>query len=214
MKCYLRGVGLLLVLAVATVSAAAQHGTQSANNETNLTLNDLKGRQQSLAQYRGKILVLNFWATWCIPCLEEMHILTELQRRYEAQGVQVIGASADEPSTQKVIPSFLRKRKIDFPVWLGATTADMQRLALGEELPATAIIDRDGQIVGRILGPVEKQDLQQRIEWLLGDRQSPAPMAVVNNIDKLKKGHTGHKHEEESHEHGGVGVEGASTVPS
>ena len=214
MKCYFRGVGILLVVAAATVSAAAQHTAQSANNEANLILNDLKGQQQSLAQYRGKIVVLNFWATWCIPCLEEMPILTELQSRYEAQGVQVIGASADEPSTQRAIPSFLRKRKIDFPVWLGATTADMQRLALGEALPATAIIDKDGQIVGRILGPVEKEDLQHRIEWLLGDRQSPAPVAVVNNIDKLKKGHTGHKHEEENHEHGGVGVEGASTVPS
>ena len=213
MKRCLRAVGILLVFAVAPVSAAAQHAAQSAN-EANLTLNDLKGQQQSLAQYRGKIVVLNFWATWCIPCLDEMPILTELQRRYETQGVQVIGASADEPSTQKAIPSFLRKRKIDFPVWLGATTADMQRLALGEALPATAIIDRDGQIVGRILGPVEKEDLQHRIEWLLGARQSPAPPAVVNNIDKLKQSHTGHKHEEENHEHGGVGVEGASTVPS
>ncbi len=116
--------------------------------------------------------MLNFWATWCIPCREEMPMLVDLQRRYESRGVQVIGASADEEGTQKAIPSFARKHRINFPIWIGATTANMQRLGLGEALPATAIIDRDGQIVGRILGPLDKEDLENRIEWLLGDRQT------------------------------------------
>lgn len=217
MKGYWRGIGILLMLVVASISITAQEASQSSNGAS-LALKDLKGEQQSLGQHRGKIVVLNFWATWCIPCREEMPILMEAQKRYEAQGVQVIGASADEQRTQKAIPSFVRKQKIEFPIWIGATTADMQRLALGDALPATVIIDRDGQTVGRILGPVEKEDLQNRIEWLLSDQQSPAPPALVNNTDKLKKDHAGHKHGhaegEENHEHGGVGVEGASTVPS
>ena len=64
MKRCLRAAGILVAYAVATVSAAAQHTAQFANNEASLILNDLKGQQQSLAQYRGKIVVLNFWATW------------------------------------------------------------------------------------------------------------------------------------------------------
>jgi len=213
MKYVSRSIGVLLALAVSSLCASAQHAHQSTGNEIDLTLKDLQGQQQSLARYRGKIVVLNFWATWCIPCREEMPILVDLQKRYGEQGVMVIGASADEQTTQKTIPSFIRKQRIEFPILIGATTTDMKRLGLGEALPATAIIDRDGQIVGRILGPIEKKDLQNRIQWLLGDRQSPAPEAVVNNIDKLEDRHQ-HKEGEENHEHGGVGVEGASTVPS
>jgi len=151
-----------LMLAIAFISASAQEANQTTTPEA-LTLKDLKDQQQSLSQYRGNIVVLNFWATWCVPCREEMPLLIGLQKRYEAQGIVVIGASADERRTQKAIPSFVRKQKISFPIWIGATTSEMQRLGLGEALPATAIIDRDGQIVGRILGPVEKDDLQNHI---------------------------------------------------
>jgi len=218
MKYLLTSIGVLLVLAVARVSISAQEVIQSNASAQSLTLKDLKGQEQSLGQHRGKIVVLNFWATWCIPCREEMPMLVGLQQRYKAQGIEVIGVSADEASTRKAIPSFARKQKIEFPIWIGGTTTDMQRLGLGEALPATAIIDRDGQIVGRILGPVEKDDLEKRIQWLLGDRQSPAPQPIANNIEKLKQNHAAHKHEhedrDEHHQHGGVGVEGASTVPS
>jgi thiol-disulfide isomerase/thioredoxin len=180
---------------------------QSTGGDASLTLKDMSGREQSLKELRGKIVVLNFWATWCVPCREEMTVLVTLQKQYESQGVQVIGASADEASTQENIPEFARKVKINFPIWVGATVSDMQRLQLGDALPATAIIDRDGQIVGRILGPVEKDDLRKRVEWLLSDRRSPAPPALVNNLEKLKREHAGH-------EHGGVSIEGASSVPS
>jgi thiol-disulfide isomerase/thioredoxin len=208
MKTGIRLAGSLLLLCAAAI-ACAQEASKSAG--AILTLNDLSNQPQNLSQYRGRIVVLNFWATWCVPCREEMPLLVDLHKRYVGRGVQVIAASADESSTQPRIPDFIKKLKLNFPVWIGATTLDMKRLGLGEELPATAIIDRDGQIVGRILGPVEKDDLQNRIEWLLGDRGPPAPQAVVNNIEKLKHQHPAG---EEHHEHGGVGVEGASTVPS
>src|SRR5262245_60061663 len=211
-------IAVVLVLVVMSISASAQVSPGSTGGETSLTLKDFTGQQQTLDQYRGKIVVLNFWATWCIPCREEMPILVELHKQYQSLDVQVIGASADEQTTQKAIPAFIRKQKIEFPIWVGATTTDMKRRGLGDALPATAIINRDGKIVYRILGPVEKTDLQTRIQWLLGDRQSPSPQAVVDNLEKLKQKTDVHKHEhaegEEHHEHGGVGVEGASTVPS
>lgn len=203
----------LLLLAMSAVATGRQNQQSPlSNDEASLALKDPEGREHSLNDHRGKIIVLNFWATWCIPCREEMPILVSLNARYKDRGVQFIAASADDDSTQKHVPRVAQRMKIAFPVWLGATIADMQRLGLGEALPATSIIDRDGRIVGRIIGVVDQADLQNRIDWLLGDRTSPAPPVLINNIEKHE-----HKHEhagEEEHEHGGVGVEGASTVPS
>lgn len=159
---------------------------------------------ERLEEYRGRIVVLNFWATWCEPCRREMPLLAAVQKAYAAQGVEVIGASADAAETQPKIPGFVRRRKIEFPIWLGATTADMQRLELGEELPATAILDRDGRVAARLLGPLQKGDLETRLDWLLGDRQTPPPPALVRREE----------HAGEDHEHAAVGLEGASLVPS
>jgi hypothetical protein len=147
-----------------------------------------------------------------------MPLLVSLQKRYGAHGVQVIGASVDEESTQAEVAPFVQKLKINFPIWIGATLEEMESLGLGSALPATAILDRDGQIVGRIIGVVTKGDLQQRIDWLLSDRATPAPPPLLNTIEQHAHDHShehGHKHEgEEEHEHASVAIEGASSVPS
>jgi len=145
-----------------------------------------------------------------------MPLLVFLQNRYATRGVQVIGASVDEESTRDAIPEFSRRLKLNFPVWLGATIEDMQRLGLGDALPATAFIDRDGRIVGRIIGMVNKAEVIRRVEWLLGDRQASAPPPLINTVEKHPHDH-GHEHGhegEEEHQHASVGLEGASTVPS
>lgn len=181
-----------------------------------LVLRDQGGAEQKLSSYRGRIVILNFWATFCVPCREEMPMLVKLRREYAARGVEVIGPSADDEKTQPQIAPFLKKQKIDFPIWLGATTDHMKALGLGEALPATAVIDRDGRIVGRILGPLEEKDLRTRIEWLLGNRAGTEPSPVLNTFEKQKKEHAdehGHKEGEEEHAHAG-GLDGASTVPS
>jgi len=180
---------------------------QSAGPE--LALPDLEGRPHSLQEFRQRIVVLNFWATWCAPCVREMPALARLQKRYGAQGVQVIGASADEAATRDKIPEMTRRLKISFPIWVGATTADMQKLGLGEALPATVILDRDGQIGGRLLGAFDPRELERRVQWLLGDRGGPPPPVFVDSRETGR-----HAEEEESHGHGGVGLEGASLVPS
>lgn len=202
---------LAAMTAVAALPAAEQAPT-AQDEPASLSLADLSGQKRSLEDYRGRIVVLNFWATWCVPCREEMPLLVKLQRHYESQGVVVIGASADDASTRDQIAPFVRKLKINFPIWTGAATADMLRLGLGAALPATAIIDRDAHIAARILGPVDEKGLRERIDWLLSDRREPTPAAVVDNFGK--HAHEGHAHAEgEDHRHG-AGLDGASTVPS
>ena len=132
-----------------------------------LTLNDLTGTSQSLAGFRGRVVVLNFWATWCEPCRKEMPDLAAIQNDYAALGVQVIGAAGDEASDSAKVIKFIRDYKVNFPVWVGATTADMKRFGLGEVLPATAIIDKGGKIVWREVGIIKPETLRKELDRLL-----------------------------------------------
>jgi thiol-disulfide isomerase/thioredoxin len=175
-----------------------------------LNLQDLEGNPARLEDLRGRIVILNFWATWCTPCREEMPMLTRLHEEYASRGVVVVGASTDDASTQRRVAPFLQRYRIGFPVWLGATTADMQRFALGTALPATAVLDAEGNLVGRILGPVEEADLRHRLAWLVGEPAGLPPKPLVDNIAKALEQHE----EETGHRHGTVALEGASSVPS
>jgi thiol-disulfide isomerase/thioredoxin len=157
------------------VSSASQGGA------VELTGTTLEGSSQALSSFRGKILVVNFWATWCVPCAHEMPLLADIQKRYPEQ-VQVLALSIDDEQTRKQIPEFLRKHKVNFPVWTGASTIDMQKLGLGEAIPATAFLDPEGRVVGRVLGQLRKRDLRPRIEWMLGERDGPEPPALINNL--------------------------------
>ncbi|HWC77517.1 MAG TPA: TlpA disulfide reductase family protein [Blastocatellia bacterium] len=172
---------LLLAIAPALLSITGLGQAIATNDYASLSLKDTTGQQRTLHTHRGKIVVLNFWATWCRPCREELPILNSLDSRYRERGVDFIAASVDGATTRKNIPAFLRKLKLTFPVWVGATKSDMEKLGLGNDLPATIVIDSNGAIVGRILGVVGHADLQKRLEWLLGDRETPPPPPLVNN---------------------------------
>lgn len=191
-------------------------GVVFASDQGALSLPDLSGNPQTLEQYRGQVVVLNFWATWCVPCREEMPLLVDIQQRYASRGVVVVGASADEQGTQDQIKPFVEKLNITFPIWTDATTAHMEQLGLGAALPATAIIDQQGRIAFRIIGILERKELTERLDYLLSGKQSNAPEPVIDTLSDAAHGdHEGHEHgEEEEHAHGGVGMEGASMVPS
>jgi thiol-disulfide isomerase/thioredoxin len=156
--------------AAATAAPAPALGAQAPA----LALSDLSGQEQSLASYRGKIVVLNFWATWCVPCRKEMPAFVNLQTEYAAWGVQVVAASADTAETQGQVVKFVRDKKLSFPVWLGATTDHMLAFGLGSELPGTVIIDRDGNVVARYKGMIKEADLKKEIDALLAKQQAAA----------------------------------------
>lgn len=138
-----------------------------ASTDAVLALKDLTGAEQSLASYKGRFVVLNFWATWCVPCQKEMPDLSLIQNEYAALGVQVIGAAGDSAADSAKVLKFIREYKVNFPVWVGASTADMQRFGLGEVLPATAIVDREGKIVWRKIGIVDAAELRKELDKLL-----------------------------------------------
>ncbi len=152
--------------------------------QLSLSLPDTHGNTQDISKDRGKIVVLNFWATWCVPCQHEMPLLGEMQKKYEDKGVVVLGASVDDEKSQPLIQPFAEKNKIPFPLLVGATTDQMQQLQLGEVIPATAFFDADGNLIARVLGELNKSDLQNRLEWMVSKRHGKAPLAFVNGFQK------------------------------
>ncbi len=150
-----------------------------------LALKDLTGGQQSLASYKGRVVVLNFWATWCEPCKKEMPDLATIQNEYAALGVQVIGAAGDAAEDSAKVLKFIREYKVNFPVWIGASTTDMERFGVGTVLPATVIIDREGKIVWREIGIVKAAQLKAELDKLLLPK-----VAEATKIAKAEKAKT------------------------
>jgi thiol-disulfide isomerase/thioredoxin len=142
----------------------------------------MSGKKVRLSDLRSKIVVLNFWATWCVPCRAEMPMLVEAEKEYAPRGVVFIAVSLDSRQTRAKIPEFIGQFKIGFPVWVGGSTMDLEDLKLGQALPATAFIDREGRIAARVLGQVPKSELYERLDWLTGDRKGPAPNPLVQHV--------------------------------
>jgi thiol-disulfide isomerase/thioredoxin len=131
-----------------------------------LALKDLSGARRRLSEYRGRVVVLNFFATYCVPCRKELPQLTAIQRKYADKGVQVIAVSADELSDAAKVRRLVRETKLDVPVWLGATEADMARFGLRPMLPDTVIIGRDGRVAERVEGVFNPAELRKQIDAL------------------------------------------------
>jgi thiol-disulfide isomerase/thioredoxin len=151
-----------------------------------LALKDLTGANQSLAGYRGRVVVLNFWATWCEPCKKEMPDLSAIQNDYAPLGVQVIGAASDEAADGAKVLKFTREFKVNFPVWVGAQTDDMERFGVGSVLPATVIIDREGKIVWREIGIIKPAELRKQLDSILLPKVSEATKVAKAEKAKTK----------------------------
>jgi peroxiredoxin len=161
-------------LEVLAPSLAEREAANVVGREVDLTLKDPFGTTQGLSALKGRIVVLNFWATYCIPCRKEMPDLAAIQNEYAALGVQVVGASTDEAEDRAKVLQFVKETKVNFPIWMGATTADMMRFGLGAALPGTVIIARDGHIAKVISGIVNQADLKKQIEAMLASAESAA----------------------------------------
>ncbi len=128
-------------------------------------LKDISGQQIRLQDYKGKVLLLNYWATWCSPCLAEIPELVKWQRKYSKSGLQIIGITYP-PQTKREIQKFARKLKINYPVIKG--TAELKSFfTASETLPWTIVIDRRGNIVAQIEGILFAEEFAEKIQPLL-----------------------------------------------
>lgn len=171
-----KGAGVIRVdsLEVLAPSLAEKEAANVVGKEIDLILKDPFGTEQRLSALKGRIVVLNFWATYCVPCRKEMPDLAAIQNEYAALGVQVVGASADAPEDRARILEFVKETKVNFPVWTGATTADMLRFGLGAALPGTVIVGRDGRVAKVISGVVNQADLKKQIDSMLASAEKAA----------------------------------------
>ena len=130
-------------------------------------LPDLDGRIQALKQWRGKVLVVNYWATWCTPCRDEMPMFSALQTRYAARGVQFVGIADDEADK---VREFVRQTPVTYPLLIGGIdtfgiTADLGNAAMG--LPFTIVLDRDGKLHASALGRMHEDALIRLLDGLV-----------------------------------------------
>ena len=130
-------------------------------------LPDIEGVSQPVSQWQGNVIVVNFWATWCTPCREEIPEFIELQREYQDQGLTFVGIAIDQEN--KVV-AYSKEFGINYPVLVGGLSAMSLAEAAGNEmsvLPYTVVFDRQGNITDTFLGRVHKKTMEKSILPLL-----------------------------------------------
>lgn len=148
------------------------------------TLESLDGKSMRLSDFRGKAVLLNFWATWCGPCKIEMPWFVDFQKEYGSQGLQIVGVAMDD-SSKEDIAKFAKEMGVNYPVLLG-------KEAVGDEyggvpaLPESFFIGRDGKIVDKILGLKGKGEIEDSIKKALDTSaaQTPATSAALVTAPK------------------------------
>lgn len=144
-------------------------------------LKDASGKVVHLADYRGKVVVLDFWATWCGPCGIEIPWFIEFQRKYKDRGFEVLGVSMDDDGWKAITP-FVAEKKINYRILLGDDKTGDQYGGV-EALPTTFVIDRQGRIASVHVGLASRKDFEDAIEKLLD--------APVDSVDSGKSPRAG-----------------------
>jgi peroxiredoxin len=164
----------LLAAAIVPYNASARSRAFAADDvcdadgkpaKLTFTLKDMNGTKVKLTDFKGKIIVLNFWATWCVPCKTEIPEFVELQDQYGAQGVQFIGLSVDD--TMAKLKPYVAQQKMNYPVLQGRGHDEvLDAFAPIKSLPVTILIRRDGTICKRHAAPVTKDALENELKAL------------------------------------------------
>lgn len=150
-----------------TVSAQGADAAALASKPApNFTLESLDGREISLADLKGKVVLLNFWATWCPPCVREIPRLVRVADKYRDQGLVVLGVNTTFQDDQAKVTQFVREQGITYPILLDVTGEVGQKYT-SRLMPTTYIIDQAGKIVHTKVGEVDEQTLEEQVLALL-----------------------------------------------
>lgn len=164
----LGAVGVAAGIAGALVGVFGLQRSSGAADLLSVTLPDLQRRPTSLRSWQGQVLVVNFWATWCAPCLEEMPLLSRASEDPGLRGLQVVGIALD---MEAKVQEFADKMRVQYPLLIAGSTMIPLMQKLGNPsggLPFTAILDRSGGIAGRKLGAFKPGELEAIVRPLLG----------------------------------------------
>ena len=143
-------------------------GTVDSVPLISLTLLDASGGKQALAQWKGKVLAVNFWATWCAPCREEIPEFSHVSEEYAAKGVQFVGIGIDSVDNLR---KFKKEIQVAYPLLVGENDAMQASAALGNKLmalPFTAILSRSGKVTQVKLGKMGAPELRDALDKALG----------------------------------------------
>jgi thiol-disulfide isomerase/thioredoxin len=155
--------------------------TSQAKRIPNLDLKDLSGHTQKISSLRGSIAVVNFWATWCGPCREELPRLSQLAQDYSSKGVRFVAISIDKHQDIPRIQPYLTEEKITMDVWVHGDYGMLEHVGLGNIVPGTLIVDQQGEVVTTIKGEAQDEDIKTAVDWLLGNKQGRTPQAIIRH---------------------------------
>jgi peroxiredoxin len=147
-------------------STAAPNCKTSSQVKLDFILKDKNGASVRLADYKGKVVLLNFWATWCGPCKVEIPEFVQLYSEYKDRGFVILGVLSQDTPSKDQLQSFLTENKMDYPIF---HPNEELETALGElvGLPTSFLIGRDGSVCAKQLGPASKEDVERSLKALL-----------------------------------------------
>ena len=165
------GTALLVVCSISPARVpAAVAPDESRKAAPDFTLNDSKGAPVKLSDYKGKVVLLDFWATWCYGCGLEIPWFVEYQKKYKDSGLAVIGVSMDDDGWPVVKP-FIEAKEINYAVVLG--NPELAKLYKVKNMPVMLLIDREGKIAESYFGMVDRASCEAKIQSLLKDDAKP-----------------------------------------
>ena len=166
----LEGFGILAAVCLVSFACTIARPVKLPKTAPDFALNDSEGVRIKLSDYKGRVVLLNFWATWCKGCVLEIPWFIEFQERYKENGLTIIGVSIDD--SWKPVKAFVEEKKVNYPIVLD--TEGLRKIYELNSMPMTLLIDRIGEIAVSYIGVVDKDACESKLRALLGEKSLKA----------------------------------------